>query len=129
MQKFTTPADPNHASAYQTCARLQVPYVCVTPAGKYACVQFDVHEIIKPHGLPDEQPADFVIDIYLCYARFFDLPKDRFSCVGGSNDLGLTVFREHAEIFANQLHDHLLRFVKNQMATTGEEIQEPLSPA
>jgi len=115
MQKFTTPTDPNHASSYQTCARLQVPYVSITPARKYAYVQFDVYEMVKPHGLPGEQPADFVIDLYKCYARFFGLPKDRFSCAGGANNLGFTVFKEHAEVFASQLYDHLLRFVKGQL--------------
>ena len=93
MQKFTTPTDPNHASSYQTCARLQVPYVSITPARKYAYVQFDVYEMVKPHGLPGEQPADFVIDLYKCYARFFDLPKDRFSCAGGANNLALPFSR------------------------------------
>lgn len=114
MPKFTTPTDPGHADSYKACARLQVPFVSITPARKYAYVQFDVYEMVKPHGLPDEQPADFIIDLYKCYARFFNLPKNKFSCVGGSNNLGFTVFREHAEIFASQLFDHLLRFVKSQ---------------
>ena len=123
MQKFTTPTDSGHAGSYKACARLQVPFVCVTPARKYAYIQFDVYEMVKPHGLPDEQPADFVIDLYKCYARFFDLPKERFSYSGGSNNLGFTVYKEHAEVFANQLFDHLLRFVKSQRSANSTDSQ------
>lgn len=114
MQKFTSHGRPDHAGHWKYCRQNQIPYVAIKPARKYAYVEFDVYEMVQPGGLPDEQPCDFIIELYKCYARFFNLPKERFSYAGGSNNLGFTVFNKHAEVFASQLFDHLLRFVKSQ---------------
>lgn len=82
MPKFTSPSLPDYAGLWQYCRQNQIPYVAIKPARKYAYVEFDVYEMVKPAGLPDEQPCDFIIDLYKCYARFFNLPKGRFTYAG-----------------------------------------------
>jgi hypothetical protein len=111
MQKFITDKKDDYTAHYQYCAQHQLPFVRVIPATKYARVEFDVYEMVKPRGMPDEQPSDFIISLYQHYARFVDLPNDKFSCVGGANNLIFTVYKEHAPAFATQLYDYLLRFI------------------
>ena len=112
MEKFVHDADSDQH--YRYCAQHQLPHVTVSLARKYAYVQFDVYEIVPPQGWPGEQPDEFIIELYKCYARFFNLPDHKFSYAGGSNNVGFSVFKEHAEIFASQLYDYLLRFVQEQ---------------
>jgi hypothetical protein len=114
MQKFVIDKKGDNTAHYSYCAQHRVPFVRIIPAVKYARVEFDVYEMVRPQGLPDEQPCDFIIDLYKSYARFVDLPKDKFSCVGGANNLVFSVYREHAETFAALLYDHLLRFITSQ---------------
>jgi hypothetical protein len=114
MQKFVIDRKGDYAAHYSYCAQHRVPFVRVIPAIKYARIEFDVYELVKPQGLSDEQPYDFIIDLYQAYARFVGLPTDRFSCVGGANNLISTVYKEHAEPFAAQLYDYLLRFIASQ---------------
>jgi hypothetical protein len=112
MKKFTTPHDfDNH---YRFCAEHQIPYISIKSGRKYAYLQFDVYEMVKPQGLLDEQPGDFIMELYQNYARFFALPKHKFSFAGGSNNAGFTVFNEHAEFLAASLYDYLLRIVREQ---------------
>ena len=114
MQKFITDKKDDYTAHYQYCAQHKLPFVHIIPSIKYAQIEFDVYEMVKPKGLPDEQPNEFIIDLYQHYARFVGLPNDKFSCVGGSNNLIFTVFKEHAEPFANQLYDYLLRFIAKE---------------
>ena len=114
MHKFLVDKKDDYSAHYKYCAQHCLPFVRIIHAIKYSKVEFDVYEMVKPKGLPGEQPADFIIDLYRSYARFTGLPNDRFSYAGGANNLIFTVYREHAEPFASQLYDYLLKFVTSQ---------------
>jgi hypothetical protein len=112
MKKFTTSKMLD--SHYSYCREHQLPYISITPGRKYAYLEFDVYEMVRPHGLPSEQPSEFILDLYQHYARFFALPQHKITFAGGSNNAGFTVFNVHAEFFAAHLYDHLLRFIREQ---------------
>ncbi|MCB2380444.1 hypothetical protein LGH70_22820 [Hymenobacter sp. BT635] len=114
MQKFIVDKKDDYSAHYQYCAQHHLPFVRVIHALKYSKVEFDVSEMVMLKALSREQPSDFIIDLYRHYARFTRLPNDKFSCAGGSNNLIFSVYREHAEPFAAQLYDYLLKFVISQ---------------
>jgi hypothetical protein len=73
------------------------------------------YEMVKPAGLLGEKLYEFITDLYQTYARFFPLPADKVSCVGGSNNLTFNVYREYAGFFASQLHDYLAKFIASEL--------------
>lgn len=114
MQKFIVDKKDDYSAHFKYCAQHRLPFVRIIHALKYSKVEFDVSEMLVLKGLPGEQPSEFIISLYRHYTRFTGLPNDKFSCAGGSNNLIFTVYREHAEPFASQLYDYLLKFVTSQ---------------
>ena len=94
------------------CVKNDIPFIRIIPATKFAKVEFDISTMLDFFEI-SSHPAEFFIKLYECYVEFFKLPKDKLSCAGGSNNLIFTLYKEHAEIFANQLFDYLYDYTKS----------------
>lgn len=88
------------------CVKNDIPFIRIIPATKFAQVEFDITTMLEFHRI-ENHPTEFFIELYKSYAEFFNLPVNKISCAGGSNNLIFTLHIEHASFFANQLFDYL----------------------
>jgi hypothetical protein len=121
MQKFITEKTANYTEHWNYCIKNDIPFIRITPAVKYAKVEFDVDCMLEFFVLTGD-PSEFLVELYSNYAVFFMLPVDKISCMGGTKNLIFTVYKADAEFIAAQLFDYLTMFVKSNRKSLNENI-------
>ena len=114
MIKFLTDKTKDY-EAYNAhwnyCVKNDIPFIRCIPATKFAKVEFDTITMLDFHKISNS-PSNFLMQLYDCYVEFFQFPKNKVACAGGSNNLIFTIYKEHSEFFANQLFFYLVEYTK-----------------
>ncbi len=93
------------------CVKNDIPFIRIIPATKFAQVEFDISTMLDFYKISDS-PSKFLIELYNSYVEFFQFPKNKIGCGGGSKNLIFTLYLEHVDFFANQLFEYLLEYTK-----------------
>lgn len=118
MTKFYIKGKPEANGYWEYCCKNDIPMIQVIPGRKYSKVSYDIYSMLGSYEL-GEDILDEVKSIYISYTKFFFLPPERFSSIGGYSALVITVHKEHAELIANHLFDFLLAYVRKNRNVIG----------
>ncbi len=117
MKKYIFIEENTVNNHWQYCVQHQIPHIELSNIDEdYVNISYDLLPCI-PFDKLKSGLMDRIIKIYDGYIDFFQLPKDKFSYVGGVNNLELTIYKINSEYIATQLFDYLSDYVeKNKIS-------------
>lgn len=111
MKKYMTDKKEDYNNHWAYCIQNDFPFIRIIPKIKYSKVEYDISTMTDLYKM-EKEPSEFFVQLYESYVEFFKLPKDKMCCAGGESSLIFTVHKAHATIFAEQLFDYLIDYVK-----------------
>lgn len=95
------------------CCENHIPFIQISNKGiKYSQISFDCWPLTTMKRFSVLNFGDHIIPLYELYAANSSLPKNHFSCSGGSSNLVMSVLKNDVEWIASQLFDLLVKLGK-----------------
>ncbi len=91
------------------CCENYIPYIVIYKEGKEFCkLDFDTFPLTRNERFTIIVFGEHILPLYEFYGKYNNVPRKKYSYVGGGSCAVMTVFAKDAELLASQLFDFLM---------------------